>query len=118
MDEPNEIDGASVETLVFQELRATLSNLELNDELSFYRTSDKIEVDFIIYGESGLTAIEVKKSDRFRDSDLDSLKSFQEDFPKSRCFLFYGGDRRISVPGIQILPLHEALLTLPDIITE
>ncbi len=118
LDEPSEIDGASIETLVFQELRATLSNLELNDELSFYRSSDKIEVDFVLYGESGLTAIEVKKSDRLRDSDLDSIKSFIEDYPKARGFLFYGGNRRMSISGIQIIPLEEALQTLPTIITK
>jgi predicted AAA+ superfamily ATPase len=116
LDDPNEIDGASVETLVFQEIRATLSNLELDDELSFYRNHDQVEVDFVLYGDSGFTAIEVKKSDRFRDSDLDSLKKFLEEFPKARGFLFYSGSKRMLVDGIQVIPLTEALLSLPDII--
>ncbi|MEO5970367.1 MAG: DUF4143 domain-containing protein [Bdellovibrionia bacterium] len=116
LDSADEIEGASVESLVFQELNATITQLDFNYDISFYRTRDKKEVDFILYGESGFKAIEVKKSDRYRNSDLDSLLIFLDEFPQASAYLFYGGERRLKVSGIDIIPLQEALPILPELL--
>ena len=101
---------------MFQELRATNDNLELGYELSFWRTRDGREVDFVLYGERGLIALEVKRASRFRDDDLASLRAFRSDYPPARALLLYGGTRSYDVDGIRVLPLGEALRNLPELL--
>ena len=117
LDSSDEIEGASVETLVFQELNAIIALLDLNYDISFYRTRDQKEIDFILYGESGFKAIEVKKTDRLRDSDLDTLRSFLEEYPQAEGYLFYGGNRNLNLSGIKVIPLQEALPSLPELLS-
>jgi predicted AAA+ superfamily ATPase len=116
LDPAEEIDGAALETLVFQELRATNDNLDLGYELSFWRTRDGREVDFVLYGERGLIALEVKRASRFRDDDLASLRAFRTDYPPARALLLYGGTRSYDVDGIRVVPLGEALRSLPELL--
>src|SRR5262245_1045765 len=65
LDAPEEIQGAAIETLVLQELRATIANFNLDFQLSYWRSRKKEEVDFVLYGDKGLIAVEVKRSGRF-----------------------------------------------------
>ncbi len=116
LDAVEEIDGASIETLVYQELRATNDNLGLGYALSFWHTRDHREVDFILYGERGLLAFEVKRSSIYRESDLASLRLFQKDYPMARCHLLYGGTRAYEVEDIRVLPLASALPDLPKLL--
>ncbi len=118
LDPAEEIDGAAIETLAFQELRATNDNLELGYELSNWRTRDGHEVDFVLYGERGLVAIEVKRTSQFREADLASLRLFQGDYPMARCHLRYGGTRTYEVEGIRVSPLGEALRGLGQVLGE
>lgn len=117
LDPIEEIDGPAIETLVAQELRAVNDGLQLGYEMSFWRTRSGQEVDFVMYGEHGLVAIEVKRSSRFRDSELSSLRAFASDYPEAKCYFLYGGDRHYTVDGIRILPIATALLELPTILT-
>ncbi len=116
LDAPEEIDGAALETLVFQELRATNDNLSLGYELSYWRTRDGREVDFILYGERGLVAIEVKRSATLRDADLAGLRAFRDDYPMARCHLFHGGPRSYELDGVRVTPLERALPQLAVIL--
>lgn len=109
LDPPEEIQGAALETLVLQELRATIANYGLDLELSYWRSQKKEEVDFVLYGPPGLFAIEVKRSSRYRSEDLDILKEFQADYPMSKCFLLYGGTHRLKFGSIEVLPLDAAI---------
>jgi predicted AAA+ superfamily ATPase len=109
LDSADEIDGPAIETLVLQELRATNDNLGLGYQLFHWRTRDHREVDFVLYGDRGLLAIEVKRSGRFRDDDLATLRVFATDYPMARRFLFYGGAREYEVDGIRVVPLAAAL---------
>ncbi len=117
LDPVEEIDGAAIETLVAQELRAVNDGLQLGYQLSFWRTRAGQEVDFVLYGEKGLIAIEVKRSSRYREQDLAALRLFGEDYPMARRFLFYGGDRDYEVDGIRVTPLARALPDLPGILS-
>lgn len=112
LDSVEEMDGAALETLVMQELRATNANQRLGYELSYWRTRAGEEVDFILYGERGLIAIEVKRSSRFRSADLKGLRRFGEDYRVARRYLFYTGTERHEVDGISVVPLEQALLDL------
>src|SRR6185436_4651152 len=113
LDVVEEIDGAALETLVMQELRATNENLGLGYEMFCWHTRDHREVDFVLYGERGLVAIEVKRSGFFRDADLATLRLFRSDYPSARCALFYGGTRAYEIDGIRVLPVNRALVELP-----
>jgi uncharacterized protein len=117
LDPVAEIDGAAIETLVAQELRAINDSLQLGYELSFWRTRSGQEVDFVLYGERGLIAIEVKRSSRYREQDLSALRTFGDDYPMASRFLFYGGDRDYEVDGIRVMSLARALPDLPTILS-
>ncbi len=109
LDSPEEIDGAALETLVFQELRAYIAYRSLDLKLFTWRTGAGVEVDFVAYGGDGLFAIEVKRSRRVRRADLQGLTQFKADYPMARCVLLFGGDRREHRDGIELLPVAEAL---------
>ena len=69
-------------------------------------------MDFVIYGESGIYAVEVKNSGKVRPEDLRALGSFGEDYPESRRFLLYRGRERLLRDGVLCLPCEEFLLNL------
>jgi hypothetical protein len=71
-----------------------------------------VEVDFVVYGEGGLHALEVKNSTQVRPEDLRGLKNFGEDFPESRRWLLYRGRERLLRDGILCMPCEEFLLQL------
>ncbi len=112
LDAPEEIDGAALEGLVAQHLRAWCDYSPGDHRLHFWLTRSKVEVDFVIYGQSGLYAVEVKNSAKVRPEDLRALGSFGEDYPESRRFLLYRGKDRILRDGILCLPCEEFLLSL------
>jgi uncharacterized protein len=112
LDAPEEIDGAALEGLVAQHLRAWCDYSRGDHRLHFWLTRSKVEVDFVVYGESGLYAVEVKNSAKVRPEDLRSLMSFGEDYPESRRFLLYRGKERSLQDGILCLPAEDFLLAL------
>jgi predicted AAA+ superfamily ATPase len=116
LDTPEEIDGAALETLVFQELRAVNDYFDLGYDLYYWRTATQMEVDFVLYGERGLIAIEVKRTARFRKRDLIGLKTFCQDYPMARAFLIYGGRYRRYEGNIEAVPVQEALPGLYDLL--
>jgi predicted AAA+ superfamily ATPase len=117
LDSAEEIDGPAVETLVLQELRATNDNHRLGYQLFHWHTRDHREVDFVLYGERGLVAIEVKRTSRLRQEDLATLRLFGEDYPVARRMLLYGGPREYAIDGIRVLPLGSALPQLRTLLT-
>ena len=62
LDKVTEIEGAALDGLVAQHLRAGIDYTEEQHALYFWRTKVGLEVDFIVYGTLGLWAIEVKDS--------------------------------------------------------
>ena len=112
LDAPQEIDGAALEGLVAQHLRAWCDYSPGNHTLSFWQTRSKVEVDFVVYGDSGIYAMEVKNAGKIRPEDLRALRSFGEDYPESHRFLLYRGKERLLRDGILCLPCEEFLLGL------
>jgi predicted AAA+ superfamily ATPase len=115
-DSPEEAEGPALESLVFQELLAINHYFDFKYDIYFWKTVDKLEIDFILYGPSGLLAIEVKRSKKIDTEDLKALKAFQADYPIAKPFLFYGGSQTLHFDGIQAIPISEALLSLPKIL--
>ena len=112
LDRPEEIDGAALETLVFQELRALNDNFELGYGLYYWRTASQLEIDFILYGQDGLIAIEVKRTSRLRKRDFRGLRAFCRDYPMAKAVLIYGGRYQRFEDGVVVVPIHEALSSL------
>lgn len=114
LDSEAEIDGASLETLLMQSVRAENANRNLGYELFCWRTREHVEVDLILYGERGLHAFEVTRSSTFRETDLAGLKLFCADYPQAQGHLFYGGTQRYKFGAIEVVPLADGLMALPD----
>ena len=115
LDVPSELDGAALEGLVAQHLRAWCDYSRGRHELRYWQTRAQVEIDFVVYGESGLYALEVKNSRQIRPEDLRGLKAFAEDYPESRRYLLYRGKERLKRDGILCLPCEEFLVQLlPD----
>jgi predicted AAA+ superfamily ATPase len=108
LDSDSEVSGVGLETLVLQELRAVNDALELGFQISFWRTHSQLEVDFILYGERGFHAIEVKSSSHFRESDdLRGMRAFLEDYPEAQGTVFYTGERTIHLGNITVRPITD-----------
>ncbi len=115
LDRVEEIDGTAFEGLVAQHLRAWIAYSRQEAKLFYWRTRSGVEVDFVVYGEAGFYALEVKNTATVRPQDLRALKAFREDYPESTVALIYRGDERLVVDGILCLPGEEFLLGLrPD----
>jgi uncharacterized protein len=111
-DSPEEAEGPALESLLFQELLATNHYLDLGYEIYFWRTVDKLEVDFILYGPKGIIGIEVKRSRKIDPGDLVALRAFQRDYPTAKLYLLYGGAERLYFDSIEVIPFVEALQSL------
>jgi len=112
LDRPQEIGGSALEGLVAQHLKAWTAYGGERFEIYFWRTRSGVEVNFIVYGEDGFWAIEVKNSSKVRDEDLRPLRTFQKDFPECRPILLYRGLERLLKHGILCLPCEEFLAQL------
>jgi predicted AAA+ superfamily ATPase len=110
LDLESEIEGPALETLVYQEIKAQIEYRRLDYKIYYWRTSQKEEVDLVLYGESGFIALEIKSTFRFRNSDLKALKLFLEDYPSAKAFFLYTGEENLTVDGIQVMNIEKFLL--------
>jgi len=117
LDSQDEIDGAALETVFLQHLRALNDYYQLGYQLSYWRTSDGREVDFILYGEKGFLAFEIKRASRIKRSELHGLKAFISDYPEAKAYLVYGGHESFHQDKITWLPLVDCLENLLPILS-
>jgi len=116
LDSPQEAEGPGMETLCFQELSAINDYYNYEYNLYYWRTSNGVEVDFILYGPKGLLAFEIKRSSRISKKNLNGLRLFANDYPDAKLYMLYGGSRQEYVNNISILPVEKALKELPAIL--
>lgn len=109
LDVDAELEGPALETLLFQHLRAHNDYGEHGYTLHYWRTRTGREVDFVLYGERGLLAFEVKRASRLRDEDFSALEAFCEDYPVAKAHLVYGGSRAYNKGRIRVWPAAELL---------
>lgn len=112
LDNPQIVDGASLEGLILQHLRAWCEYGDNNDSLYYWRTKSGIEVDFIVYGKDTFYAIEVKNSARVRHDNLKGLKAFKEDYPNANLLFLYRGKEKLKIDDVLCVPCDEFLLRL------
>ena len=112
LNQPEEVDGIALETLVIQHLRAWCDHTQESHGLYYWRTADQVEVDAVVYGHSGLWAFEVKNSETVRNSDARGLRSFSRDYPMAICAVIYRGQHRLVKDGILWIPAEHFLRDL------
>ena len=107
LDRPEEIDGQALEGLVAQHLRAWAAYSTHDMEVFLWRTRGGTEVDFVVYGELGLQAFEVKNAGRVQSGDLRALRAFRDDYPEAETALLYRGRERLRIDNVWCLPVEE-----------
>ena len=112
LDAPQEIEGAALEGLVAQHLRAWNAYRGDVCKLYFWRTKSGNEVDFVIYGQDTFCAIEVKNTTKIHPKMLNGLMAFNNDYPEAELYLLYRGKERLKIKNILCLPCDEFLKNL------
>lgn len=112
LDKPEEMAGAALEGLVAQHIRAWIEYGASSCNLYYWRTKAGSEVDFVIYGEDGFWAIEVKNSRKVHSVDLRALNSFAQDYPECTPVLLYRGKERLKINKTLCLPCEDFLKQL------
>lgn len=97
LDKAEEIEGAALEGLVAQHLRAWNDYSGGLHTLAFWRTRSQVEVDFVVYGPLGFWAIEVKNAKRVGFNDTKPLEGFLKDYPMAKAILLYNGESYIAI---------------------
>lgn len=116
LDMPEQIEGIAFESLFFQNLLALNDYCHFGYKLFYYRTATGLEVDFIAYGEKGIYAFEIKRTDKLSGKMFRGLKHFSKIYPQAKCFFVYGGKRKMKEQNIEIIPIEETLKNLPQIL--
>lgn len=115
LDRPEEIEGAALEGLVAQHLRAWCDYSSGDHRLFFWRTKAGLEVDFVVYGSDGILAIEVKRARDVRARDLRGLRAFLEDYPEARARLVHLGEESLRIGEVDCVPCGDYLASVvPD----
>ena len=112
LDRPEEIEGAALEGLVAQHLRAWAAYRDPDIGLHYWRTKSGSEVDFVLYGKGVFAAIEIKRSAKVERKDLRALRSFREDYPEASATLLYQGRERLEIEGVRCIPCESFLRKL------
>ena len=115
LDRRAEMEGPALEGLVAQHLRAWAAYSTHDARLFFWRTRAGSEVDFVVYGQPGFWAFEVKNSPRVHRNDLRALRTFRQDYPEAEAALLYRGSERLMIDDILCLPVASFLREIvPD----
>ncbi|MBI4802332.1 MAG: DUF4143 domain-containing protein [Elusimicrobia bacterium] len=100
--------GKVFEHFIALEILRLRDYMDKDFNLSFYRTEQGAEVDFIIeIPEGGIFAVEVKSSGDPHSSELRGLKSFARDFPKAEPLCACLAQKQRVIEGIKIMHWRE-----------
>lgn len=100
--------GALIETLIYNEMRAYLEYANLHFPISYWRTYDGAEVDFVVETPERIIAIEVKNSSSWQRKFNRGLRRFAREAPQSysiRCFGIYSGSNEQLWEDIHVVPV-------------
>ena len=86
-------------------LRAWAAYSRLNVDIFYWRTRGGTEVDFVVYGESGLQAFEVKNARKVHSTDLRALRAFRDDYPEPETAVLNRGTDRLRTEGVWCVPV-------------
>ena len=107
--------GGLLEQLVFKELKAYLDYKGYRDNLYYWRSVSKFEVDFVFRHEKEFFAIEVKSTSLPNKNDFKGLNVLSEEIPIQRKICVCLADQpRLMEDDIEIVPLAVFLNNLWD----
>lgn len=112
LDSPQEVEGAALEGLVAEHLRAWNAYSGDLCKIYFWRTKAGNEVDFVVYGPDTFYAIEVKNAAKINPKALHGLLAFKEDYPEAKTLLLHRGKERLRIKDVQCIPAEEFLMRL------
>jgi len=112
LDTVKEIQGIALETLFLQNLLAVNDYKNLGYSFYFWRTASQVEVDFVLYGNQGFYAVEIKRKRKLQPSDFKGLQLFRSDYPMAKCYMLYGGKEHYHHNDIEVLPYIDGLRIL------
>jgi len=115
-DSGSEAGGVALETLVLPEIAARNDYENRGYGIYYWRTKQGTEVDFVLYGERGFKAIEVKNSARARREDFNGLRQFGKEHPEAELIFVYTGARRYHEGGIEVVPADMFLQGLEEFV--
>jgi len=105
--------GVLFEHLVLQLILSEAKCRDVDYRISAYRTDAGAEVDLVVEIGRKIFAIEIKASKNVGKSDLRGLESFKAFYGRGVTRLvIYRGERSLSMGGVEILPLGDALAVL------
>jgi len=112
IEEGSELFGKAFENWVFHELSVYFRAGERPRDISYWKLSGGIEVDFVL--DEGETAIEVKGKSVITGHDLKGLREFVKDHPqvRNRVVVCLADRERRTEDGIRILPYSSFLQAL------
>ncbi len=106
IDRNSDLFGRAFEHFIAMEIRAALSYKRVSDQLTFWRTRDKREVDFVI---SNKLAVEVKASQKISKREASGLIAIQEEQKiNHRCLVSFDPLAR-KEEGVRFLPWKQFL---------
>jgi predicted AAA+ superfamily ATPase len=97
-----------------EQARAVNDYRNLGHRLHYWRTAAGDEVDFVLCGERGLRAFEVKMTQHVRPDDLRGVLRFRTDFPQAKAHLLYLGNRRWHDRGVEVVPFTDCVTRLEN----
>ncbi|WP_022953256.1 ATP-binding protein [Leucothrix mucor] len=114
--------GAIYETFVMSELIKANTYAQQPVEMSFYRTSDGKEIDFILDNGTKLVAVEIKASQSVSATDFKHIKSFIAEQPDrmKQGIVMYTGERALpfgEYEGVQLWAVPVALAFTGDLVS-
>lgn len=105
--------GILFETWLLNELNAYIAYAGIGGELSYWRTSDGAEVDFIWKRGANIVAIEVKSTSRWKDEYNSGLQSLlSSNLAIKACYGIYCGHEMLKKSFGFVLPWEEFLRRL------
>lgn len=110
----SELFGKAFENWLFHELSVHVKYSELFYELSYWRLSSGIEVDFILG--PGAVAIEAKGKSKITSWDIRGLLNFKKNFPEVKWLIIVCLEKRMrkTDEGVYIVPYQEFTKLLWD----
>ncbi len=112
LDKAEEIGGPALEGLIAQHLRAWIDYQNKPYELFFWRSLNGAEVDFVLYGNDGIFAFEVKNSTQIRPQDLRGLRELKKDYSTVKLVFLYRGKEKLLRNNVLCWPVDDFLMHL------
>jgi uncharacterized protein len=109
-EEQGEQFGKAFEHFILNEINAFRSYLNLDFDITYWRTKTGLEVDFILG--DGEVAIEVKGTNRIDSKDLMGIRTFQQELKPRKSIIVCNEPSQRIMGDIHIMPYREFLSAL------